>query len=244
MFTTPNSIGSRTLQKRNIFFDCLKGGDSCIGVHFSPFRITPDAFLVRICHVENALFSDGAAHGCSMATPRHASRTGNGPVRLSVVLRAGRRSRRWRWGASASSTRRILWTTGATASDDGRNASRRCSSARHLSAAIRSGSGKSPATSGVLLKVLRQRWRFQGYVLPQAGVQGQTRFPTPQQTPHQGMEAAHFQGRFGLWVFLGIIYAFVIARLVCIRSACSSSQTEPLSRLFNAGESVNVVRSH
>ncbi|VDO79115.1 unnamed protein product [Heligmosomoides polygyrus] len=34
----------------------------------------------------------------------------------------------------------------------------------------------------------------QGYVLPQAGVQGQTRFPTPQQTPHQGMEAAHFQG--------------------------------------------------
>ncbi|KIH49257.1 hypothetical protein ANCDUO_20669, partial [Ancylostoma duodenale] len=33
----------------------------------------------------------------------------------------------------------------------------------------------------------------QGYVLPQAGVQGQTRFPTPQQTPHQGMDAAHFQ---------------------------------------------------
>ncbi|VDM67571.1 unnamed protein product, partial [Strongylus vulgaris] len=35
----------------------------------------------------------------------------------------------------------------------------------------------------------------QGYVLPQAGVQGQTRFPTPQQTPHQGMEAAHFQAQ-------------------------------------------------
>ncbi|CAJ0597999.1 unnamed protein product [Cylicocyclus nassatus] len=35
----------------------------------------------------------------------------------------------------------------------------------------------------------------QGYVLPQAGVQGQTRFPTPQQTPHQGMEAAHFQSQ-------------------------------------------------
>lgn len=35
----------------------------------------------------------------------------------------------------------------------------------------------------------------QGYVLPQAGVQGQARFPTPQQTPHQGMEAAHFQAQ-------------------------------------------------
>uniref|UniRef100_A0A7I4YEZ4 LsmAD domain-containing protein n=2 Tax=Haemonchus contortus TaxID=6289 RepID=A0A7I4YEZ4_HAECO len=35
----------------------------------------------------------------------------------------------------------------------------------------------------------------QGYVLPQAGVQGQTRFPTPQQTPHQAMEAAHFQAQ-------------------------------------------------
>ncbi|EPB74350.1 LsmAD domain protein [Ancylostoma ceylanicum] len=35
----------------------------------------------------------------------------------------------------------------------------------------------------------------QGYVLPQAGVQGQTRFPTPQQTPHQGMDAAHFQAQ-------------------------------------------------
>ncbi|VDK73752.1 unnamed protein product [Cylicostephanus goldi] len=34
----------------------------------------------------------------------------------------------------------------------------------------------------------------QGYVLPPSGIQGQTRFPTPQQTPHQGMEAAHFQG--------------------------------------------------
>ncbi|VDL84972.1 unnamed protein product [Nippostrongylus brasiliensis] len=35
----------------------------------------------------------------------------------------------------------------------------------------------------------------QGYVLPQAGVQGQTRFPTPQQTPHQGLDAAHFQAQ-------------------------------------------------
>uniref|UniRef100_A0A1I7XSU1 LsmAD domain-containing protein n=1 Tax=Heterorhabditis bacteriophora TaxID=37862 RepID=A0A1I7XSU1_HETBA len=32
-----------------------------------------------------------------------------------------------------------------------------------------------------------------GYVLPQSGVPGQTRFPTPQQTPHPGIDSSHYQ---------------------------------------------------